>query len=188
MKKIISVIGDATIKKGELKDQLAFSVGKAIIDAGYRLQTGGMGGVMESACKGAKSSKNYKEGDIIAILPSNNITECNEYVDITVPTGLDLMRNVIVASASAVVAIGGGAGTLSELASAWTLKRLVIAFKNVDGWSQKVADTKIDNRVRYEDIEGDKVYGVETAQQAIEIINSKINLYNKTANKITIIE
>ena len=109
-------------KSGENSDKfnIAFEIGKALIDNGYRIQTGGLGGVMRAACYGAKSSEKYKEGDIIALVPSFDINEVNEFADIVIPTGLDVMRNALVANASAVVAIGGGAGTLSEMAFAWT--------------------------------------------------------------------
>ena len=65
-RKIVAIAGDAKIAEGSLKYKIAFEVGKALIDNGYRLQTGGLGGVMSAACQGAKSSEKYKEGDIIA--------------------------------------------------------------------------------------------------------------------------
>ena len=177
MRKIIAIVGDAQIEKDGPKYKMAFEMGKTLVDNGYRVQSGGMGGVMEAAFLGAKSSKNYKEGDTIALLPSFNHKEVNPYADIVIPTGLDVMRNALVANAKCVIAIGGGAGTLSEIAFAWSLKRMIIAFKNVDGWSSKVADTKMDHRVRY-NFE-DKVFGVESAKEAIDIINKKLDLYDK---------
>ena len=146
-------------------------------EAGYRVQSGGLNGVMRAAMAGAKSSKNYKEGDTIALVPSFDTEMANEYADIVIPTGLDLMRNAMVANAYAVVGIGGGAGTMSEYCYAWTLKRLIVAFKNSGGWSEKVADTKLDYRVRYPDIPDDRVYGVTTAEEAVKILDEKINLY-----------
>ena len=56
-----------------------------------------------AACRGAKSSKNYKDGDIIALVPSFDVNEVNEFADIVIPTGLDVMRNALVANASAIV-------------------------------------------------------------------------------------
>ena len=176
-RKIVSVIGDASIEQDGEKYRLAFAMGKALVDAGYRVQSGGLNGVMKAVMAGAKSSKNYKEGDTIALVPSFDTEMANEYADIVIPTGLDLMRNAMVANAYAVVGIGGGAGTMSEYCFAWTLKRLVIAFKNSGGWSEKVADTKLDYRVRYPDIPDDRVYGVTTAEEAVQILDEKINLY-----------
>ena len=91
-----------------------------------------------------------------------------------------MYRNVIVANSDAVIAIGGGAGTLAELSNAWPLKRLMIAFSNVDGWSAKVADTRLDHRIRYPQIEEDRVFGVTTADEAIAILEKYLNLYTDT--------
>lgn len=177
MRKIVAVIGDAVIEKDGTKFKMAYEMGKALVDNGFRVQSGGLGGVMEAAFMGAKASKNYKEGDTIAILPSFNVNTANDYADIAIPTGIDMMRNAIVANASAVVAVGGGAGTLSEIALAWSLKRMILAFSNVDGWSGKVADTKMDTRVRYSF--EDKVWGITSAEEGIKIIKEKIDKYDK---------
>lgn len=176
-RKIIAIAGDARIAENSDKYKIAFEVGKALVDNGYRIQTGGLGGVMSAACQGAKSSEKYKEGDIIALVPSFDINEVNEFADIVIPTGLDVMRNALVANASAVVAIGGGAGTLSEMAFAWTFGRLIIGISNVDGWSSKLAGLKIDGRVRYPEIENDMVYPATSGKQVAEILNNNIDKY-----------
>ena len=176
-RKIIAVIGNKAIEKDGIRYKLAFELGKALIDNGYRVQSGGLKGVMEAVLAGAKSSENYKEGDTIALVPSFDSETANEYADIVIPTGLDMMRNALVANAYAVIGVGGGAGTLCEYAFAWSLKRLVIAFENSGGWSEKLAGTRLDDTVRYENIPDDRVYGVTTAAQAIEILNEKIDLY-----------
>lgn len=178
MKKIIAIVGDAAIEKGGLKEQLAYETGRLLIENGYRVQSGGLNGVMDAAFRGAKSAKNYLEGDTLAIVPSFDRTAASRYADIVVATGLDVFRNVIVANADAVIAIGGGAGTLSEIASAWALKRLVVGFSNVDGWSAKLAGTRVDARNRYPSIEDDRVYAATSAEEAVKIINEKIALYD----------
>lgn len=178
MRKIIAVIGDGKIENDSLKYKIAFETGKALVDAGYRVQSGGLGGIMEAVFKGAKASENYREGDTIAIIPSFDRTSVNQFADIVIPTGLDVMRNTIVANADAVIAIGGGAGTLSEMALAWSLYRLLIAYKNVDGWSAELAERKLDNRERYKNVD-DKVYGVEEPQQAVGLINKLITIYSR---------
>lgn len=175
MRKLISVIGDAVIDKDGDKFKAAFAMGKALVDNGFRVQSGGMGGVMEAAFMGAHASEKYREGDTVALVPSFDIKEANKYADIVIPTGLDMMRNALVANASAVVAVGGGAGTLSEMALAWSLKRLIVAFRNLDGWSGKLADTRLDHRERYPF--EDKVFGVDTAEEAIRILKEKVELY-----------
>jgi hypothetical protein len=180
MKKIIAVVGDAIIEEGGDKFNLAFNLGKALIDAGYRIQTGGGGGVMEAVCMGAKTSKNYQTGDTIAILPSFDRSLANSYSDIVIPTGIDLMRNAIVANADASIAIGGGSGTLSEIAFAWHFCKLIIAYDNVQGWSAKLAGTRVDDRVRYLNInkEEDIVFAVQDENAAVKILKEKIGLYD----------
>ena len=175
MRKMISIIGDSKIEKDGKKYRLAFSMGKALIDNGYRVASGGLGGVMEAAFEGARSSEFYREGDTVAILPMFDRRLASEAADIVIATGLDVYRNVIVANSDAVIAIGGGAGTLAEMSNAWPLKRLMIAFRGVEGWSAKVADTRLDHRNRYPDIEEDRVFGVDTADrppQHIDIFNA----------------
>lgn len=178
MRKIVAIVGDAIIDPKSDKFKLAYETGKALVDNGYRVQSGGFRGVMEAAFMGARASEKYKEGDTIAILPSFDPALANDYADIIIPTGLDLYRNVIVASASAVIAIGGGAGTMCEITNAWALRRMVVAFDNVDGWSSKVAGAPVDHRNRYPDtIPDDRAYAVKNAQEALQYINERIHLY-----------
>lgn len=184
-RKIISVIGNKSIEKDGVRYKLAYELGKALVDNGYRVQSGGLHGVMSAVLEGAKASKNYKEGDTIALVPSFDTETANEYADIVIPTGLDMMRNAMVANAYAVVGIGGGAGTLCEYAFAWSLNRLLIAFENSGGWSEKLAGEKLDDTVRYPDIPEDKVYAVSTAKQAIEILNKYVDRYDKRHTSIT---
>ena len=176
-KKVVSVIGNKKIEKGGVRYRLAYEIGKALVDNGYRVQSGGLLGVMEAVMEGAHASKNYKEGDTIALVPSYDTETANQYADIVIPTGLDMMRNALVANADAVVGVGGGAGTLCEYAFAWSLKRVIIAFENSGGWSEKLAGTRMDDTVRYEDIPEDCVYAVQTADEAIAILNDKIDEY-----------
>ncbi len=176
-KKIVSVIGNHNIEKDGLRYKLAFEMGKALIDNGYRVQSGGLEGVMSAVMAGARSSKKYREGDTIALVPSFDTETANKYADIVIPTGLDVMRNAMVANAYAVIGVGGGAGTLCEYAFAWTFNRLIVAFKNSGGWSEKLADTKIANDNRYPEIPDDRVYGVTTAEEAIRILNENIDKY-----------
>lgn len=178
MRKIIAVIGDSKIESDSVKYRFAFETGKALVDTGYRVQSGGLGGIMEAVFQGAKTSEKYREGDTVAIIPSFDRTAVNQYADIVIPTGLDVMRNAIVVNADAVIAIGGGAGTLSEMALAWSLHRLLIAYRNVDGWSAELAERKLDNRERYKDID-DKVHGVDEPRQAIELIKNLLPIYSR---------
>ena len=176
-RKIVSVIGNRSIEKDGLRYKIAFELGKALVDNGYRVQTGGLLGVMEAVMAGAHASEHYQEGDTIALVPSFDTETANEYADIVIPTGLDVMRNALVANAYAVVGIGGGAGTLCEYSFAWTFDRLLIAFENTGGWSAKLANTRMDDDVRYPDVPNDRVYGVSEVQDAIKVLNENIDKY-----------
>ena len=176
-KKIVAVIGNKKIEEDGIRRRLAYETGKILVDNGYRVQSGGMGGVMEAVFAGAHASENYREGDTVALVPSFDSATANAYADIVIPTGLDMMRNALVANADAVVGIGGGAGTLCEFAFAWSLKRLIIAYRNSGGWSGKLADTRLDDAVRYADIPEDKVFGVSCPQSMLEILERNIDRY-----------
>jgi len=172
----IGVIGDAGVDRESSVYHLSIRLGTMLIDHGYRIFSGGMSGVMEAIAKGAKQSKKYKEGMCIGILPTFDPQISNKYVDVVIPTGLDTYRNAIVANSDVVVAIGGRAGTLSEIAYAWTFKRMIIAF-NVEGWSGKLADTRIDDRQRIP-WTGDKIFKAEVESDVINYISKYFKHYN----------
>ncbi|MCC6228502.1 MAG: acyl-CoA synthetase [Phycisphaerales bacterium] len=175
---LIAVIGDAKLERGSVKDKLAEDVGCALIDSGYRVLTGGLGGVMESACRGARSSKYYVSGDTVGVLPGHDPGEANEFVDIVIASGLDHVRNSAVAHADAVIAIGGGAGTMSEICFAWIYKRLIIGMR-VDGWSGRMADQRIDDRVRYPNEPDDRVFGAASAAEVIRLLAERLARFSK---------
>jgi hypothetical protein len=180
---IIAVVGDASLKRGSPKEALARDVGRRLVDAGYRILTGGLGGVMEAVCKGARHSARYKEGDIVGVLPGHDPREANPYVDVAIATGLDHVRNAVVAHADALVAIGGGAGTLSEISLAWIYRRLIIALR-VDGWSGRVADQRLDDRVRYKNISEDCIYGADTPTEILRLLRTLLPRYDRQHNGI----
>ncbi len=110
---LIGVIGSGSCSPEE--SELAEEVGRRLAKAGAVVICGGLGGVMEAACRGA-----VEEGGLtVGILPGPDVGSANRYVVVPVATGLGEARNVIVArSAQAVIAIGGEYGTLSEIAFA----------------------------------------------------------------------
>lgn len=185
MRQVVAVVGDAFVEKGSPKYELAFLTGKMLVDEGYRVQSGGLTGVMEAVCEGAHSSSRYREGDTIGLIPSYDRGRVNKYVDIVIPTGLDIIRNGMTGCADAVVAVGGGAGTLSEIAVSWSTFKLIIAYSSVEGWSSKLADTKLDERNRYPNIPDDRIYGAETPEEVAALLREKINLYNRPFNGIS---
>ncbi len=185
MRTIVSVIGNGVCEEDSEKAKIAFEVGKALVDNGYRVMTGGLNGVMKYALKGAKASEKYKEGDTIAVLPMYDETMANEYADIVIGTGIDLARDVITANAPVVVAIGGGSGTLGEIANAWTLYRMVIAIDGVEGWSSKLIGTKVGETRIYEEGFEDMVWGAKNAQEVIDLIKDKLKHYKLRFERIT---
>ena len=103
--------GDATPEE----TAQAEGVGAALAEAGVTLVCGGLGGVMEAACRGARGAG----GLTVGLLPGDDRDAANPWVSVALPTGLGEGRNVLlVRAADAVVAIGGGWGTLSEIALA----------------------------------------------------------------------
>jgi uncharacterized protein (TIGR00725 family) len=127
MKQIIGVIGSS--KPTKKAYQLAFRVGELIAEAGAVLICGGLDGVMEAACKGAKA----RGGITIGVLPGDDPTDANFWVDYPIVTGLGHGRNmIIVNSAQALVAISGGYGTLSEIAFGLTSGKKVYGLGSWD--------------------------------------------------------
>jgi uncharacterized protein (TIGR00725 family) len=103
--------GEATAEELEAAEE----VGRRLAEDGAVLVCGGLGGVMEAACRGARSAG----GLTLGILPGGDRRDANPYVEVAVPTGLGEARNaLVVRAADALVAVGGGYGTLSEIALA----------------------------------------------------------------------
>jgi uncharacterized protein (TIGR00725 family) len=95
--------------------EAAESVGRALAARGAVVVCGGLGGTMEAACRGAKDAG----GTTVGVLPGSDRAHANPFVDVAVATGLGEARNaLVVRAADALVAIGGGYGTLSEIALA----------------------------------------------------------------------
>ena len=104
----------------------AEEVGRRLAEAGFRVVCGGLSGVMEAAARGASSAG----GEVIGILPGDDPADANPYCTHVVATGIGHARNLaVVASADAVIAIGGEWGTLSEIAFARRLGRPVVALR-----------------------------------------------------------
>jgi uncharacterized protein (TIGR00725 family) len=112
-RRLVAVCGESDTQTS-LAD-LAFELGRGIAQRQAVLICGGLTGVMEHAARGAQAAG----GLTIGLLPGDDVHEANEYVDIAIATGLGHARNAILArTADGVVALGGGLGTLSEIALA----------------------------------------------------------------------
>jgi uncharacterized protein (TIGR00725 family) len=128
----IAVIGGGDC--GAAEEALAEEVGRLVARQGAALVCGGLGGVMEAAARGAK-----QEGGVtIGILPGHDRTAANPYIDYALTTGMGHARNLaVVSSGDAVIAIGGGYGTLSEIGLAAKIGRPVVI---LGGWQLENAE------------------------------------------------
>ena len=143
----IALIGPNDANASQQLLDCARELGEALVKAGYRIVCGGMGGVMEAACKGARESPHHFEGATIGILPGTDGSEGNPYLDIVINSGVGFARNLaVVSSGDVVIALGGGAGTLSEMAFAWQFQKPIIAIDLDEGWSSRLAGLKLDER------------------------------------------
>jgi len=136
---------------------MAEEVGRLVALRGCVLVTGGRGGVMEAACRGAKGAG----GLTVGILPGESRDEANPYVDIAIPTGLGNARNALtVLAGDAVIVVGGGAGTLSEVGLALAYGKPVVALRTSGGVAELVAGRRIGGRL---------VASADTPEEAVEL-------------------
>jgi uncharacterized protein (TIGR00725 family) len=130
----IAIVGPGSAEAAELA--VAEEAGAAVAEAGAGLVCGGLGGVMEAACRGARSHG----GLTLGLLPGLDRDAANGWVVVAVPTGLGEARNaLVVRAADAVVALGGGWGTLSEIALALKTGVPVVG---VDTWAPAIGGTE----------------------------------------------
>jgi len=141
-KPIIAVVGAGSCDDNTYL--LAEKAGELLAQKGYTIICGGLGGVMEAVCKGARSSG----GITIGILPGENTSDANPYVDIPVATGMGIGRNIIIIrTARAVLAIDGQYGTLSEIAFALQLKKPVVGLHTWEVSGDIIQTSNIDQAV-----------------------------------------
>ncbi len=159
----ITVIGDSL--EFEENNRVAYELGKYIAENGWVLITGGREGVMNACSKGAIE----KNGIVVAILPDEDINAGTKYKTISIATGIGYARNSInILSADIVVAIGGGSGTLSEIAYAWAYNKKIIAYEGCEGWSKKLANTTLDIR------RTDPIIGVKNLDELKNILKLEV--------------
>ncbi len=158
---IIAVIGDSSCSPEQAK--LAETVGEQLAERGATVICGGLSGVMEAVCRGAKS----RGGLTVGILPGESPDMANPWVDIPVVTAMGEARNVaVVKSAQAVIAIGGGYGTLSEIAYALKSNIAVIGLNT---WSLALDDQVLDAVIRV-------CNPTEAVDEAVALAENKVGL------------
>lgn len=129
----IAVIGGS--RAGQKAAESAFEVGRLIARAGAIVVCGGLGGVMEAACRGARE----EGGMTVGILPGACPADANPWVDVPIATGLGFTRNsLVVMNADAVIAVDGEYGTLSEIAFGKIHGKRVVGLGT---WDVKGVDT-----------------------------------------------
>jgi hypothetical protein len=122
----VSIVGAAHADDGEYAQ--ARRLGELLAERGYILICGGLGGVMEAAARGASD----RGGQAVGLLPGEDFASANPYLSLAILTGLGHMRNyLVVLNGQITVAIGGGYGTLAEIALAKKIGRPVIT---LGGW------------------------------------------------------
>ena len=164
---VAAVIG--ATRPSERLEGAAVDIGRRLVDRGFRVATGGLGGVMSAACRGARESAAWREGVTVGVLPGLIAGDANPYVDVVIPTGLNFARNVVlVAMADVVIAMGGGSGTLSEIALAWQHGKPVIALDLGEGWSAQLAGTRLDDR------RDDVLHPAATAEEAVALASELV--------------
>jgi uncharacterized protein (TIGR00725 family) len=151
----VAVIGDSDPRGPDAQRILEWAeeIGQQLARGGATVITGGLGGVMRAAARGALGAG----GETIGILPTANASDANEYIRTPIATGLGVVRNlVVVTSADAVVAVGGRHGTLSEIGLALRMGRQVVALSS---WR-----LESDHRLG-----GPRVHRVRTPREAVDL-------------------
>jgi len=156
---IIAVIGDSSCSPEQA--ELAETVGELLAQRGATIICGGLSGVMEAVCRGAKSSG----GLTVGVLPGEDASMANPWVDIPIVTGVGYARNMaVVKSAQAVIAIGGGYGTLSEIAYALKSKIPVVGLNT---WSLSLNGQALDAVIRISN-------PTEAVDKAVAVAENKV--------------
>jgi uncharacterized protein (TIGR00725 family) len=145
---VVGVIGPSKFTCTPEIYDFGMELGKMIASLNVHLVCGGMEGIMEAVCIGFMQVKK-KKGISIGITPYDKRGGANPYCDVVIPSGIGISRNaIIVNSSDMLVAVGGGAGTLSEIAFAWQKSKHVVCCTAFDGWAKNLAGTQLDNRRR----------------------------------------
>jgi len=147
----VAVVGGQ--QASEEEERVAYEVGRGLAEAGAYLVCGGLGGVMEAACRGAREAG----GLTIGILPGPFRGDANPYVDVAIATDMGQARNaIIVRTADSIIAVGGEYGTLTEIAMALKMGKRVVA---LNSW-----------RIQREDRFDERIIYARDAQEALRLI------------------
>jgi uncharacterized protein (TIGR00725 family) len=171
----IAVIGSAGPEEYDYKKPntkmyaVAEDLGAELAKKNCIVLMGGKGGIMESAAKGAKMSGGITAGEVSGIERGS----ANKYVDIEVVTGDLALRgpSQLIGMCDGAIAIGGGAGTLQELAVAYRLQKPVVLISGYGGWTDKIATMDFMDERR-----SIQFLSATSAKEAVQKLLSQINV------------
>lgn len=160
----IAVIGYNGDRCTEEARKVAYETGREVAKAGAVLVCGGLGGVMEAACKGAKEAG----GTTVGIIPQDDFSHANKYCDIVICSTIGFARDFIVASsADGIIAVGGGVGTLTELSIGYMMKKPMAALAGSGGIADSYGGKYLDERKRVQ------VHVAKDPADAVRIVMKK---------------
>ena len=141
----------------------AYQVGYNIAKQKAVLITGGMGGVMHAASRGAHDAG----GISVGIIPDSDPTKSNEFCDVVIPTGLGYMRNFVnIHAADGVIIVGGGVGTLSEMCAAYMYDKPMVSVQDTGGMADQMGGKYLDYRKKQ------LIHQASTPSEAVNLILS----------------
>jgi len=170
----ILVVGYSDQHCPESARDLAYEIGREVARQKSVLVSGGLGGVMEASCKGAK-----EEGGLtVCIIPQEKRSYANDYCDIVVPTGIGFTRDFITAnSADAVIIVGGGIGTMIEVSVAYFEAKPIVSLAGSGGIADRIAGTFLDDRKIVE------IHSADSPKEAVRKALSLIEPKNRRQRK-----
>lgn len=148
---------------------LAYEIGKLIASKNAILICGGKGGIMEEACRGAKENNGITAG----VISGNKRNQANKYVDVEVVSGMVNCGEeaLIISMCDGIIAIGGGSGTLQEIATAYRNKKPIVTIKNIPGWTDKITKGYLDDRKLI------KIDSANSPEKAVKLLMKKIKTH-----------
>jgi len=161
---LIAVIGGSSPSDAAVA--AAESIGFLLAEHGLSVVCGGMSGIMEATTRSLRQTRDRLGTDSLAIgvLPGPDAVEANPFIDVAIPTGMGIARNVLVVrSATVVIVVEGGSGTLSEIAFAWQLGKPIIALQSSGGVAAAYAGAQLDGR------RSDHVLVATTPEEAVHL-------------------
>ncbi|MHA2251981.1 MAG: TIGR00725 family protein [Candidatus Kariarchaeaceae archaeon] len=163
----IGIIGSNEELADDKQKEFAYKIGKVLIDEGFDIINGGMGGIMAETARGARKSTKFTNKSVIGILPSIHENNGNPYSGVIIKTDMGSARNrLIVLNCHVILAIGGGSGTLNEISTAWELNKPIMAYVPGGGWATKLAGQRLDQR------RDDIIVAVESSEEILEMLRT----------------